>query len=127
MFMQWLFGSPVRDAGANFMAVETRYLRGVRLVENDQRYLLPIAMRRGLRRITEVGCVFELRAYGRSKYNYWKKILWGVPEMLLLKYRLMRRCYDLPLMERATPRPTADTHAGQPIRERPDVTEKIEA
>lgn len=91
-----LFRSPVRDAGANFMAVETRFLRGVRLLANDQRYLLPIAMRRGLRQIAEVGCVFELRAYGQSKYSYVGKVLGGIPEMLALQQRLWAGAYDAP-------------------------------
>ena len=45
IFMQVLFSSPVRDAGANFMLIKTRYIRGVKLLANDQRYLLPISMR----------------------------------------------------------------------------------
>lgn len=103
LFMKLLFRSPVRDAGANFMAVQTRYLQGVRLVANDQRYLLPIAMRRGLERITEVGCAFQRRVYGRSKYRYWKKALEGIPEMLLLKRRLLAGFYDHPPVPEESP------------------------
>ncbi len=96
LFMKWLFNSPVRDAGSNFMGVQTRYLKGVRLVANDQRYLLPIAMRRGLTRIAEVGCIFGVRGYGQSKYKKWKKTLSGFPEMLQLKRRLKAGFYDQP-------------------------------
>lgn len=96
VLMRWIFHSPVRDAGGNFMAVETRFLRGVRLTANDQRYLLPIAMRRGLTRIAEVGCIFGLRAYGQPKYSYVKKTLTGVPEMLALRRRLRAGTYDAP-------------------------------
>lgn len=108
LVMKVLFFSPVRNAGANFLAVETRFVRGVRLVANDQRYLVPITMRRGLRHIAEVGCVFRRRAAGRSKYSYVRKLLSGVPEMLALKWRLMRGCYDQPPVE--LPRPV-----GEPI------------
>ncbi len=96
VFMRLIFNSPVRDAGANFMAVHTRYLVGVKLIANDQRYLLPIAVRRGLKKICEVGCVFGLRVYGRSKYSKLRKALTGLPEMLALKWRLLRGFYDAP-------------------------------
>jgi glycosyltransferase involved in cell wall biosynthesis len=99
VFMKLIFASPVRDATANFMAVQTRYLRGVELIANDQRYVLPIAMRRGLSRIGEVGCVFGTRDHGKSKYNKWKKMLQGVPEMLILKRRLASGFYDAPKPE----------------------------
>jgi dolichol-phosphate mannosyltransferase len=99
LFMKLLFRSPVQDAGANFMAVEVRFLKGVRLVENDQRYLLPIAMRRGLERIGEVGCRFMPRRFGRSKYSYLQKTLEGLPEMLRLKRRLRAGFYDRPPVE----------------------------
>jgi glycosyltransferase involved in cell wall biosynthesis len=95
-FMRALFNSPVKDAGANFLAVETRFLRGVGLLANDQRYLLPISMRRGLTKITEVGCEFAPRVRGKSKYSLWKKALLGIPEMFQLKYRLLRGEYDQP-------------------------------
>jgi glycosyltransferase involved in cell wall biosynthesis len=99
LFMKLIFNSPVRDATANFMAVQTRYLRGVELIDNDQRYIMPIAMRRGLTRIGEVGCVFAVREHGKSKYSKWKKILQGVPEMLVLKRRLASGFYDEPRPE----------------------------
>jgi len=96
VFMKLLFRSPVRDAGANFMAVQTRFVRSVNLVHNDQRYLLPISMRRGLKKISEVGCIFGLRGYGKSKYSKFKKAMQGIPEMLALKYRLVAGFYDQP-------------------------------
>jgi ribosomal protein S18 acetylase RimI-like enzyme len=96
LFMKLFFNSPVRDAGGNFMALHTRYMQGVNLIANDQRYLLPICVRRGLKEIGEVGCIFALRAYGKSKYHKWKKALQGIPEMLMLKRRLWRGFYDLP-------------------------------
>lgn len=96
IFMRLLFSSPVRDAGGNFLALETRYIKDVALIINDQRYLLPISMRRGLARITEVGCEFAPRKRGKSKYNLWKKALLGIPEMFQLKYRLLTGVYDTP-------------------------------
>jgi hypothetical protein len=99
VFMRLVFNSPVRDATANFMAVQTRYLRGVELIANDQRYLLPIAVRRGLTRIGEVGCVFDARQHGKSKYSKWKKMLQGLPEMIALKRRLDSGFYDEPRPE----------------------------
>jgi ribosomal protein S18 acetylase RimI-like enzyme/glycosyltransferase involved in cell wall biosynthesis len=96
VFMKLLFRSPVIDAGANFMGIQTRYVRGVKLVRNDQRYLLPISMRRGLTKIGEVGVIFSVRGYGKSKYSKFKKAIQGVPEMLTLKIRLLSGVYDRP-------------------------------
>ena len=96
VFMKLLFRSPVVDAGANFMGIQTRYVRGVKLVRNDQRYLLPISMRRGLTKISEVGVIFGVRGYGKSKYSKYKKAIQGVPEMLALKFRLITGVYDRP-------------------------------
>lgn len=103
VFMRVLFNSPVQDAGANFMAIRTHYVRGVQLTHNDQRYLLPISMRRGLTRITEVGTIFGVRGYGRSKYKKWKKALTGFPEMIELKTRLTRGIYDTPPLPEVAP------------------------
>ncbi len=96
MFMKMFFATPVKDAGNNFVAFKKSYLKGVRLTENDQRYLLPIAMSRGLRRdrITEVPVLFEKRKFGRSKYSMLRKTLLGVPEMLRLKYRILTGFYE---------------------------------
>lgn len=105
IFMRLLFASPVRDAGGNFLALETRYIKGVALIINDQRYLLPISMRRGLARITEVGCEFAPRKRGKSKYNLWKKALLGIPEMFQLKYRLVTGVYDTPPLPDGPARP----------------------
>lgn len=101
IFMRTLFNSPVRDAGGNFLALETRFIRDVALLYNDQRYLLPISMRRGLQRITEVGCEFAPRVRGKSKYSLWKKALLGIPEMFRLKIRLLRGVYDTPPVPKA--------------------------
>jgi glycosyltransferase involved in cell wall biosynthesis len=105
IFMRLLFASPVLDAGGNFLALETRYIKGVNLIINDQRYLLPISMRRGLTRITEVGCEFAPRKRGKSKYNLWKKALLGIPEMFQLKYRLLTGVYDTPPLPDSPARP----------------------
>jgi ribosomal protein S18 acetylase RimI-like enzyme len=96
VFMKLLFRSPVIDAGANFMGIQTRFVCGVDLVRNDQRYLLPISMRRGLTKVGEVGVIFSVRGYGKSKYSKYKKALQGVPEMLMLKMRLLSGFYDSP-------------------------------
>jgi len=114
IFMKLFFNSPVRDATANFMAVQTRYLRGVELIDNDQRYILPIAMRRGLKKIGEVGCVFETRQYGKSKYQKWKKMLQGIPEMIILKRRIASGFYDEPTPEAlVTPAPAMAQSTGK--------------
>ena len=99
LFMKFIFSSPVRDAANKFTAVQTHYIRGVNLINGDQRYLLPICMRRGITKISDVGCLFGQRVYGRSKYNKWKKMLIGIPQMIALKIRLLSGYYDEPPVE----------------------------
>jgi undecaprenyl-phosphate 4-deoxy-4-formamido-L-arabinose transferase len=94
-----IFNSRFREESLRFTAVETRYIKGVKLIAGDHRYLLQICIRRGVTRIGDVGCVFGKRVYGRSDYNKWKKAFTGLPQMLALKLRLLKGYYDEPAVQ----------------------------
>ncbi|MCX7804313.1 MAG: glycosyltransferase family 2 protein [Planctomycetota bacterium] len=91
--MRLLFRVPVRDAASNYMAVMARYLKDLPLAGNDHRYLVPILMRRGVRKIVEVAVRHEARRSGRSKYGLLKGIR-GLPEMIRAYFRMRRGFYD---------------------------------
>lgn len=95
IFMRLFFRTPVQDAGNNFVAFRKQFVKGVKLVRNDQRYLLPIALSRGLKRekIAEAAVIFDKRRFGRSKYSMLRKSLTGVIEMLALKFRILKGFY----------------------------------
>jgi len=93
LLMRLFFQSPVIDAASNFTATRTAYVRGLRLIENDHRYIIPIVRRRGARRIAEVRVRHEARKHGRSKYGLSKAVS-GTPELLRAWRRLRNGFYD---------------------------------
>ncbi len=88
---------PVQDPGSNFTAVRTHLVRGLPLLRNDHRYLIPILLRGGLekRRVGELPLRHTSRTTGRSKYNTFRKALSGLPEILALKSRLRSGFYQV--------------------------------
>ena len=92
-----LMTCPVRDAASNFTALPARLAKGLTLVENDHRYIIPILVRRGLdpRRIGDVPTRHEARRHGASKYKALRKAWSGFPELLRCRRRLQQGFYDL--------------------------------
>jgi glycosyltransferase involved in cell wall biosynthesis len=88
---------PVRDAASNFTALPAKLAKGLTLVENDHRYIIPILVRRGLdpKRIGDVATRHAARKHGASKYKVLKKAITGVPELFRFRKRLKQGFYDL--------------------------------
>lgn len=93
MLMKIFFNCPVKDAASNFTAIETKFVKGVKLIENDHRYIIPIAQRRGLRKISEVDVRHIERKKGKAKYGLNKAIA-GFPELLRAWWRIKNGFYD---------------------------------
>lgn len=91
-----LLTCPVRDAASNFTALPAKHARGLTLVENDHRYVIPIFVRRGLdpRRIGDVETRHTARKHGASKYKVLRKAFAGVPELFRFRKRLKAGFYD---------------------------------
>jgi len=96
VLIQWFMICPVADAASNFTALRASFVRGLKLVENDHRYLIPILVRRGMdpRRIGEVPTRHEARKHGASKYSALRKAVTGFPELLRCKKRIKAGFYD---------------------------------
>jgi len=92
MFM--FFQCPVFDAASNYMAIKTEYVKGLKLVDNDHRYLIPIAQRRGAKKIGEVIVQHKPRKKGKSKYKALPKYIKGFPEIFLAWIRINQGIYD---------------------------------
>lgn len=94
--MQLMFGSPLTDAGSNFSAFKTNFIRNVRLVENDHRYLFPILIRRGLspKNIIEIKIRHQPRKLGQSKYPVIPKLTHSAVEIYSFNRRLKSGYYD---------------------------------
>lgn len=97
LLIRMLMTCPVQDAASNFTALPARLAKGLTLLENDHRYLIPILVRRGLdpRRIGDVVTRHEARKHGASKYKALRKALTGFPELLRCRRRLQVGFYDL--------------------------------
>ncbi len=90
-----LFDSPLHANTGSFVAFKTRLVRDIPWRKNDHRYLPMIAMRRGARNVSEVLVRHGERQFGQSKYNPYRKILLGFPELMFFLLRLLSGVYDL--------------------------------
>ncbi|MBW2974415.1 glycosyltransferase family 2 protein [Candidatus Woesearchaeota archaeon] len=90
IFMLVFFDSPVMDSASNFTAVKTKFIKGVRLRGNDHRYIVPIAMRNGAKKIGEIIIKHNTRNSGKSKYKALSKYIRGGPEIIFawIRFRM---------------------------------------
>jgi len=98
VMIQLLMTCPVSDAASNFTALRASFAKGLSLLENDHRYVIPILVQRGMnpRRIGEVATRHEARQHGASKYSALRKAFTGVPELLRCKKRMRSGFYGWP-------------------------------
>jgi len=89
-----LFNSPLYTNTSSFIAIKSDFIQNIKFVKNDHRYLTLIAMRRGAKKLREVVVVNRTRKYGKSKYGAYKKIIFGLPEVLRLFWRVKYGYYD---------------------------------
>jgi len=87
------FNSPVFDAASNFTAIKTSLIKGVNLRGNDHRYIVPIAMQRGAKKIGEVVIIHKMRKSGKSKYKALPKYIKGFFEIFMAWTRLRLGIY----------------------------------
>ena len=95
LLMLLFFNCPVIDAASNYTAFKAELVRGLPLTNNDHRYIIPIAVRRGAKVIGEVVVQHRDRKGGKSKYKVGKKFLHGGPEIIKAWLRYKRGRYDL--------------------------------
>lgn len=105
-FGNWLLrvlcGTHVRSASSDFLGIKARWLKGAPLGGNDQRYLIPIALRRGASRLTEIRVDKQKRVHGRSKYSVVWKMATGLVDIIALWRRIRSGYYDpVPAPDRA--------------------------
>ena len=93
-FVVLLFDSPLHTNTSSFIAFKTTYLKGIKFKHNDHRHLPLIAMRRGAERIKEVVVTNRERIHGVSKYKHYKKVLFGMPEVIRFVLRLKFGYYN---------------------------------
>lgn len=94
VLMYMLFQCPVMDGASNFTAFRARYVKSIRLRDNDHRYIIPIVMWRGAKKIGEVIIKHYPRISGKSKYSSLPKYIKGFPEIFIAFIRIRSGVYD---------------------------------
>jgi len=93
-FISIFLRTPIKDAASNFTAIKKEFIKNLKLVMNDHRYIVPIVKKRGAVRIAEVKVRHIKRRKGKSKYRLSKVIL-AVPEFFSFYLRFKRGYYGL--------------------------------
>lgn len=94
-----LFDSPLYTNTSSFIGFKAKYLKGIKFKRNDHRYLPLIAIRRGASRLREIVVLHRQRKYGESKYRDFRKVFFGIQEVLVFFIRLKTGYYDLPVSQ----------------------------
>ena len=87
------FRTKLKSNSGSFIAFKAGYLKNLKLIENDHRYLPLIAMNRGAIKILTIDVDHQKRLYGNSKYSVYKKMAYGIPEVIRLIRRLENNYY----------------------------------
>lgn len=88
------FGSPFHEASSSYVGFKARYLKDLKLWNNDHRYLVSIALQRGIEKPAEVITRHGMRKGGKSKYNPFIKLVFGFPEIFLFVIRAKLGFYN---------------------------------
>lgn len=86
-----MFDTHLHDHASNFTLFLTSELHGLKLENNDQRYLIAIVkLKHNLNssQLCEIEVSHNPRSYGRSKYPLWKKLFFGGFEIMLKKKKM---------------------------------------
>jgi glycosyltransferase involved in cell wall biosynthesis len=95
LLMRFLLISKIHNYSASFVAFNKKYLKKLPWYKNDHRYLPAIVIKRGLTNIAEIDLDHKKRKFGASRYNTFKKIFFGIPEVLLFCIRLKLGFYTI--------------------------------
>tara|TARA_Y100001968_G_C19438312_1_gene761060 strand:+ start:2234 stop:2944 length:711 start_codon:yes stop_codon:yes gene_type:complete len=90
-----LFDTPLHTNSGSYVGFRSHLIKNIPWHPNDHRYLPLIALRRGAKNVGEVIVRHSPRVYGQSKYKPLRKILFGIPEVILFILRLNRGKYDI--------------------------------
>ena len=79
---------------AQYAAYKTKFIKNVKMKKNDHRYLIPIAITRGAKKISMIKLKLKKRKFGKSNYNQYLKSILGVFEVFKFIYRLKKGYYN---------------------------------
>lgn len=90
-----LTNSPLHSNSGSYVCFKTKYIKEIPFKKNDHRYLPLITMARGAENISEVFVRHNSRQFGESKYNPLRKVILGIPEVLMFSWRLKVNYYKI--------------------------------
>ena len=79
---------------AQYAAYESKFIKNIKMIKNDHRYLIPIAVTRGAKKISMIKLNLKERKFGKSNYNQYLKSVFGVFEVFKFIYRLKKGYYN---------------------------------
>lgn len=91
--MRKFFDTTLHDHASTFTLYKSEQVRNMNLINNDQRYLIPMVKYKWNltnREIYEMKVTHQPRKFGKSKYPTWKKIFFGFFEIIQKKNDLKR-------------------------------------
>ena len=83
-----LLNSPFHSSAGSFVAFKTELIRDIPMRKHDHRFFPIIALERGAKNEGEIFVQHNARRYGQSKYNVFRKLLFGIPQVLIFLFRL---------------------------------------
>lgn len=83
VLMLLFFDCPVHDSASNYTAIKIEFVRNLKMKGNDHRYIIPLVMSRGAKKIGEVVIRHARRTSGKSKYKALPKFIKGFPEIFI--------------------------------------------
>lgn len=94
LLMLVAFDSPFHENSVSFAAFKAEFVRQVQLKDGDHRFLVPIALSCGPKKVGEVVVRHGKRLGGRSKYRMLSKFASGSVQLLGVLARLKRGYYQ---------------------------------
>lgn len=95
LFIIMIFDTPLHSNSGSYIGFKSDLVKNIPWMKNDHRYLPLIAIRRGAKKVGEVIVRHQERIFGESKYKPFKKIIFGIPEVILFIIRLNFGRYDI--------------------------------
>tara|TARA_X000001036_G_C20067893_1_gene557809 strand:- start:121 stop:549 length:429 start_codon:yes stop_codon:yes gene_type:complete len=92
--VNFLSFSNLRSSSGSFICFRSKFFKKIRLKNNDHRYLTIIAQAKGAEKNISIDINHRSRKFGKSNYNSFTKILFGVFEIIGLYIRIKKKFYE---------------------------------
>ena len=94
LIFEIIFKKKLSTYRAPFVAYKKEYVNNLPWYNNDHRYFIPIAINKGAKLIKEFDVSLNKRNSGKSHYNKYFKVFWGIVELLIFIFRMKTGKYS---------------------------------